>query len=99
MNVMPSAIRLEMTPMTMPDSTYCERRVRSIAWAPGRAAGPSGPGPARYGSARHHEVAGLELGRVDDLGLGEGHLGLGVLQHQHRRGPLLPVGPLAAGEA
>src|SRR5262252_9592554 len=44
-------------------------------------------------------VAGLEIGRVDDLHLGERHLRFGVLNNQHRRRPLLPVRALAAREA
>src|SRR5215813_6251797 len=75
-----------MTPMTIPDSTYWESRSRS-----------------NDGSAsalrRGHPVARLELGRIDDPHIRERHLGLRVLDHQHRRRPLLPVRPLAAGEA
>src|SRR5262249_9132707 len=74
-----------MTPMTTPDSTYWESRSRS-----------------NDGSAsalgRGHPVARLELGRIDDLHVRERHLGLRVLDHQHRRRPLLPVRALAAGE-
>src|SRR5215470_14673234 len=74
-----------MAPMTSPDSTYCERRYASTL---------------RAGSAlgRHHQVARLEIGREDDLCLGEGLLRLGVLQEQDGRAPLLPVRPLAVGE-
>src|SRR5215471_21759941 len=86
MNVIPRAIILYITPMTTPESTYWERRTVSNA-APGSAL------------RRRHPVARLELGRIDDLHLRERHLRLRVLDHQHRRRPLLPVRALAAGEA
>src|ERR1700730_10113458 len=90
-----------MTPMTRPERRYWERRWKSID----RAAPASGPGARDARSrpdgrlARNDQVARLELGRIDDLGLGEGHVGLGVLHQQHRGCPLLPVGSLAAAEA
>src|SRR5262245_19423605 len=75
-----------MTPMTTPDSTYWDNRNRSNDGS----ASAIRPG---------HPVARLEFGRINDLHLRERHLGLRVLDHQHRRRPLLPVRPLAAGEA
>src|SRR5215467_6215361 len=75
-----------MTPMTIPDSTYWESRSRST----------DGSASAL---GRGHPVARLELGRIDDLHIRERHLGLRVLDDQHRRRPLLPVRALAAGEA
>src|ERR1700675_294507 len=92
-----------MTPMTRPERRYWERRWKSID----RAAAAPGPGARDFGSrpgpdgrlAGNDQLARLELGRIDDLGLGERHVGLGVLHQQHRRRPLLPVRPLAAAEA
>src|SRR5437867_4628774 len=69
--------------MTIPERRYWEKRYASTASA----------------LRRHQEVAGLELGREDDLRLAEGHLGLRVLQEQHGRRPLLPVWALPMGEA
>src|SRR5262245_66203574 len=75
-----------MTPMTSPAKTYWETRSRSNDGS----ASALGCG---------HPVARLELGRIDDLHVRERHLGLRVLNDQHRRRPLLPVRPLAAGKA
>src|SRR6266540_3702185 len=75
-----------MTPMTTPERTYCDSKVRSMA------VGPS----ALW---RHHQVAGLELRREDDLHVGKRLLRLGVLGKQDGGTPLLPVGTLAAREA
>src|SRR5262245_14561295 len=72
-----------MTPITTPERTYCERRTASTA---------------RRSALRGHPVAGLELRRIDDLHVVEGHLGLRVLGHQHGRRPLLPVRALAPRE-
>src|SRR2546422_11523340 len=83
-----------MTPMTSPDRTYCDRIKASMR--PGRRR--PRPGGARSALRRLHEIAGLELRRIDDLGLGKRLLGLRVLQEEHRRRPLLPVGALAARE-
>src|SRR5262245_53256945 len=47
---------------------------------------------------RRYQVSGLEVRRVDDLGLPERHVGLRVLRDQHRRRPLLPVRAFAARE-
>src|SRR5438093_13293823 len=69
--------------MTIPERRYWEKRYASTASA----------------LRRHQEVAGLELGREDDLRLAEGHLGLRVLEEQHGRRPLLPVRTLAVREA
>src|SRR5512137_2906520 len=91
-----------MTPMTMPERRYWERRWKSmIGGAPGRVGERARPLPTRPGdrSARNRQLAGLELGRVDDLRLREGHVGLGVLHHQDRGRPLLPVGAFPAAEA
>src|SRR6266487_1249787 len=82
-----------MTPMTSPDRTYCDRikaSMRSVRRLP-RSGGSSA-------LRRQHEVAGLELRWIDDLGLGEGLLGLRVLEEEHGRRPLLPVRALAARE-
>src|SRR5258708_3303416 len=91
-----------MTPMTRPARRYWERRWKSIDRAlrarPGSARLPL-PDRPRGRLAGNDQLARLELGRVDDLGLGEGHIGLGVLHHQDRGRPLLPVRPLAAAEA
>src|SRR6266700_7441502 len=83
-----------MTPMTSPDTTYCDRikaSMRSVRRLP-RSGGSSA-------LRRQHEVAGLELRWIDDLGLGEGLLGLRVLEEEHGRRPLLPVRALAARES
>src|SRR2546422_9072054 len=69
--------------MTIPERRYWEKRYASTASA----------------LRRHQEVAGLELGREDDLRLAEGHLGPRVLEEQHGRRPLLPVRALPAREA
>src|SRR2546426_12013363 len=69
--------------MTIPERRYWEKRYASTASA----------------LRRHQQVAGLELGREDDLRLAEGHLGLRVLQEQHGRRPLLPVRALPVREA
>src|SRR6266511_2233792 len=74
-----------MSPMTRPDKTYWDSSYASTS-------------PWRSALGRHHQIAGLELRRVDDLGLGEGLLRLGVLQEEHRRRPLLPVGTVAPRE-
>src|SRR5437879_11714198 len=74
--------------MTTPDSTYWENRNASNRGA-----------PASSALRRRHPVSGLELGWIDDLDLGERHLRLRVLGHQHRGRPLLPVRPLTAREA
>src|SRR5713226_2552968 len=84
-----------MTPMTSPDRTYCDRRKASMR--PVRRLPLSGSGPSAL--RRLHEVAGLELRRIDDRGLGERLLGLRVLQEEHGRRPLLPVGALSARES
>src|SRR5438477_12703633 len=73
--------------MTRPDSRYWEKRNASNA------------GVRSSALRRRHPVSGLELGWIDDLDLGERHLRLRVLGHQHRGRPLLPVRPLAAREA
>src|SRR5215813_6614109 len=75
-----------MAPITTPERTYCDSRVRSMV------VGPSAP-------RRQNQVAGLELRREDDLHLGKWLLRLGVLGKQNGRTPLLPVGTLAAREA
>src|SRR5262245_54430710 len=75
-----------MMPMTTPDSTYCDNRVRSMAtdtstlWC-------------------HNELPRLELRWEDNFHLGKRLLGLGVLGEQHWRTPLLPVGILATRKA
>src|SRR5207245_11034333 len=69
--------------MTIPERWYWEQRYASNASA----------------LRRHQQVAGLELGREDDLRLAEGHLGLRVLEEQHGRRPLLPVRALPVREA
>src|SRR5947209_18323022 len=69
--------------MTIPERRYWEKRYASTASA----------------LRRHQEVAGLELGREDDLRLAEGHLGLRVPEEQHGRRPLLPVRALPLREA
>src|SRR4029450_3567898 len=73
--------------MTTPERTYWEKRTAS------------NERPVASALRRRHPVAGPELGRIDDLHLGERHLGAGVLGHQHRRRPLLPVRTFAAREA
>src|SRR6267143_2850691 len=82
--------------MTRPDKTYWDRRYASTA--PLSRPRPRPSSPRRSALGRHHQVAGLELRRVDDLGLGEGLSLLRVLQEEHRRRPLLPVGALAPCE-
>src|SRR5262249_45462093 len=72
--------------MTTPERTYWESSTAS------------NDRPAAS-ALRRHPVTRLELGRVDDLHVGEGHLGPGVLGYQHRRRPLLPVRAFAAREA
>src|SRR5436309_14619146 len=69
--------------MTIPERRYWEKRYASTASA----------------LRRHQQVAGLELGREDDLRLAEGHLGLRVLEEQHGRRRLLPVRTLPVREA
>src|SRR5262245_10490259 len=71
--------------MTTPERTYWESSTAS------------NDRPAAS-ALRRHPVARLELGRVDDLHLGERHFRPGVLGHEHWRSPLLPVRPLAARE-
>src|SRR5713226_10352500 len=83
-----------MTPMTSPDRTYCDRMKASMR--PVRRLPLLGSGSSAL--RRLHEVARLQLRRIDDLGLGECLLGLGVLQEEHGRRPLLPVGALSARE-
>src|SRR2546426_4764668 len=73
--------------MTTPERTYWESSTAS------------NDRPAMSALRRRHPVAGLELGRVDDLHLVERHLRPGVLGHEHRGRPLLPVRALASGEA
>src|SRR5262245_7615195 len=75
-----------MTPITTPERTYCDSRVRSMA---------VGPSALR----RQNQVAGLELRREDDLYVGKWLLKLGVLGKQNGGTPLLPVGTLAARKA
>src|SRR5262249_49020757 len=75
-----------MAPITTPERTYCDSRVRSMA---------VGPSALR----RQNQVAGLEFRREDDLYVGERLLRLGVLGKQDGRTPLLPVRPLAVREA
>src|SRR5882762_8167089 len=82
--------------MTRPDRTYCDRMYASIA--PVSRPRPRPVPSLRSALGRHHQVAGLEVRRVDDLGLGEGLPLLRVLQEEHRRRPLLPVGTLAPRE-
>src|SRR4029450_4542597 len=72
-----------MAPITTPERTYWDSRVRSLA---------VGPSALR----RQNQVAGLELRREDDLHVGKRLLRLGVLGKQNGRTPLLPVGTLAA---
>src|SRR6267143_4579277 len=68
--------------MTTPESTYWETRTAST----------------RALLRLAHPVARLELEGRDDLRLAERLLHLRVLDHQHRRRPVLPVGALAARE-
>src|SRR6267143_3032134 len=68
--------------MTMPESTYWETRTAST----------------RALLRLAHPLARLELARRHDLRLGERLLHLRVLDHQHRRRPVLPVRALAARE-
>src|SRR5712691_8508188 len=75
-----------MAPITTPERTYCDSRVRSMA---------VGPSALR----RQNQVAGLEFRREDDLHVGKRLLRPGVLGKQNGRTPLLPVGTLAAREA
>src|SRR6266705_462693 len=75
-----------MTAMATTERTYCDSRVRSMA------VGPS----ALW---RHHQVAGLELRREDDLHVGKRLLRPGILGKQDGGTPLLPVGTFAAREA
>src|SRR5438876_9722357 len=82
--------------MTRPDKTYWDRRYASTAPLSRPRPRPSSPGRSALGG--HHQVAGLELRRVDDLGLGEGLVLPGVLQEEHGRGPLLPVRAFAPRE-
>src|SRR5438093_6876526 len=77
--------------MTTPASTYWDARIRSMEGGRGRV-----PPRSALGG---RPVAGLQLGRIHDLHVVEGHLRLRVLRNEHRRRPLLPVGPLAAREA
>src|SRR4029453_2340137 len=72
-----------MAPITTPERTYCDSRVRSMAVSPSAL-------------RRQHQVAGLELRREDDLHVGKRLLRFGVLGKQNGRTPLLPVGTLAA---
>src|ERR1700682_5879852 len=82
--------------MTRPDKTYCDRMYASIAPVSRPRLPPSSPRRSALG--RHHQVAGLEVRRVDDLCLREGLLLLRVLQEEHRRRPLLAVGAFAPRE-
>src|SRR5262249_29377458 len=82
--------------MTRPDRTYWDRRYASTPSA--QPTPPSALDTRRSALGRQHQVAGLELRRIDDLGFGEGLLLLGVLQEEHGRRPLLPVRALAARE-
>src|SRR5215813_4659929 len=75
-----------MAPITTPERTYCDSRVRSMVVDPSAL-------------RRQNQVAGLEFRREDDLHLGKRLLRLGVLGKQNGRTPLLPVGTLAAREA
>src|SRR5215510_11229575 len=75
-----------MAPITTPERTYCDSKVRSMA---------VGPSALR----RQHQVAGLEFWWEDDLHVGKRLLRLGVLGKQNGRTPLLPVRTLAAREA
>src|SRR5262249_49714265 len=72
-------------PMTSPESTYCERSVRSTR-------------ANRSAGGRGHPVAGLQLRRKHDLDLREWLLRLGVLGDEHGRRPLLPVRSFTARE-
>src|SRR5262245_16285198 len=91
-----------MTPITRPESRYCEKGWTSM-WAGRRgepASGAAGPrrSPAPPSGLRKREVAGLELVREDDPRLGERHVRLRVLHEEHGGRPLLPVRALPAGE-
>src|SRR4029453_18280316 len=75
-----------MAPITTPERTYCDSRVRSMAVSPSAL-------------RRQNQVAGLELRWEDNLHVGKRLLRPGVLDKQNGRTPLLPVGTLAAREA
>src|SRR4029453_6109077 len=75
-----------MAPITTPERTYCDSKVRSMA---------VGPSALR----RQNQIAGLEFRREDDLHVGKRLLRLGVLGKQNGRTPLLPVRTFAAREA